>query len=149
MDAFLDSLFNQRELLIAALAGAFTIVGIKMIPRLLAGVGFIGPREVSQRLKAGEDCLVLDVRQPDEFRDELGHVPGAVNLPLSDLNRRMAELKPQLAPYADTPVYVMCRTASRAASAARVLKGAGLNKVQVVAGGMVKWNREKLPTTRR
>lgn len=146
----MDTFFAEyKDLIIAAVAGVFAYVGIKLIPRLLAGVGFIGPREVSERLKAGEDALVLDVRQPEEFRDDLGHVPGALNLPLGELQRRMADLKPQLAPYADTPVYVMCRTASRAASAARVLKGAGLNKVQVVAGGMVKWNREKLPTTRR
>lgn len=146
MDAFFT---EYKDLIIAAVAGVFAYVGIKVIPRLISGAGFIGPREVNERLKAGEEAVVLDVRQPEEFRDDLGHVPGALNLPLGELQSRMAEIRPQLAPYADTPVYVMCRTATRAASAARVLKKAGLNKVQVVAGGMVKWNREKLPTTRR
>ncbi|SOD94005.1 rhodanese-like domain-containing protein [Caenispirillum bisanense] len=146
MEAFFA---EYKDLILAAAAGVFAYVGIKVIPRLISGAGFIGPREVNERLKAGDEVVILDVREPAEFSGDLGHVPGAVNLPLGELGRRMDELRPQLAAYADTPVYVMCRTAARAASAARVLKKAGLGKVQVVAGGMVKWNSEKLPTTRR
>lgn len=138
-----------REIAIALVAGLLMVLGLRLIPRLLAGVGFIGPREVKQRLDSGEDALVLDVREPDEFKGPIGHVPGSVNLPMSSLSARLDSIREDLADYRDTPVYVMCHSATRSASAARMLRRAGLTKVQVVAGGMVKWTREKLPTTRK
>jgi ArsR family transcriptional regulator len=49
----------------------------------------VSRRELARRLKAGT-VVVLDVRPQDEFA--LGHVPGALNIPVADLKRRLAEL---------------------------------------------------------
>lgn len=148
MEGFIDKLFQGTDLVVLAIAMVLTVAALKLMPRLVAGGPLVPPAEVRRRLAAGEDALVLDVRQPAEFNDSLGHVAGALNLPLGDLSERLESLKTELAPFADTPVYVLCRSANRAASAARLLKKAGLGRVHVVAGGMVRWNREKLPVAR-
>jgi ArsR family transcriptional regulator len=49
----------------------------------------VSRKELARRLKAGS-VVVLDVRPEDEF--ELGHVRGAVNIPVYELKRRLAEL---------------------------------------------------------
>jgi len=49
----------------------------------------VSRKELQQRIKSGE-VTVLDVRPPDEFA--LGHLPGAVNIPLAELDRRMKQL---------------------------------------------------------
>jgi rhodanese-related sulfurtransferase len=74
--------------------------------------------------------FVLDVRQPDEYRD--GHVPGAVLVPLDQLGGRLAEVP------REEPVYVICRTGSRSALATRALVGAGYDATNV-AGGTEQW----------
>jgi len=60
----------------------------------------VSPRELSERLAHGEVTL-LDVRPPDEFA--LGHVTGARNIPLAELERRLYESP------ADREVVAYCR----------------------------------------
>jgi rhodanese-related sulfurtransferase/DNA-binding transcriptional ArsR family regulator len=49
----------------------------------------VSRKELAQRLKA-KSAIVLDVRPEDEFA--LGHVPGALNIPINELKRRLVEL---------------------------------------------------------
>jgi len=67
------------------------------------------------------------VRSPDEFRD--GAYAGAVNIPLQDLGRRLAEIPK------DKAVVLYCASGARSGMAARVLKQAGYADV-VNAGGL-------------
>jgi rhodanese-related sulfurtransferase len=60
----------------------------------------VSRKELLERLCCGT-ATVLDVRPEDEFRQ--GHVPGAVNIPLSQLERRLAELP------VDREVVAYCR----------------------------------------
>ena len=60
----------------------------------------ISRTELLDRLRAGE-ATVLDVRPEDEFQH--GHLPGALNIPLSQLERRLAELPP------DREIVAYCR----------------------------------------
>ncbi|MGC2854099.1 rhodanese-like domain-containing protein [Novispirillum sp. DQ9] len=139
---------KSNDLAVAVFAAAFMFLALRMLPRLMAGVPFAKPAELKQRLDRREDVLVVDVRGADEFMGDLGHIAGSLNLPLPNLAGRLTEMKEALSEYADTPVYVVCRTANRAATAARQLKKAGLRDIRVVDGGMVRWKREGLPTTR-
>lgn len=139
---------KSNDLAVAVFAAAFMFLVLRLLPRLMAGVPFAKPAELKQRLDRREDVLVIDVRGPGEFTGDLGHIAGSLNLPLPDLAGRLAAMKDALADYADTPVYVVCRTANRASSAARQLKKAGLKDIRVLDGGMVRWKREGLPTTR-
>ncbi|MBF5045339.1 rhodanese-like domain-containing protein [Aggregicoccus sp. 17bor-14] len=67
-------------------------------------------------------AALIDVRTPEEFRE--GHVPGARNIPVQELARRLAEVGPP-----GTPVVVYCRAGARAASAAELLQRAGYPEV--------------------
>ena len=63
---------------------------------------------------------VVDVRTPAEFAT--GHVPGAINIPHDEMEKRFAEVGPP-----STPVLVYCKTGRRSAIAAGVLKEKGFS----------------------
>ena len=92
--------------------------------------------EVNEKLKFGRHPLVLDVRQPDEYR--LGHIAGSKLIPLNELHRRMKEL-PQ-----GREIVCVCASGSRSASAAKTLAKEGYT-VFDMQGGMLAWRRAKLP----
>ena len=60
---------------------------------------------------------ILDVREEDEFIGPLGHIEGAVLIPLGQLAERVEELK------RDQPVVAVCRAGSRSAQATAILSG--------------------------
>lgn len=76
-------------------------------------------------------ALLVDVRSVEEFAD--GHIAGAINLPVNDLDRRMGELTPK-----DRSIVLYCRSGNRSARAARTLKNAGYSQVRDL-GAMSRW----------
>ena len=103
------------------------------------GVWEIEPRTLAERLRDG-GIQVIDVREPQEFDDVLGHIPSATLLPLSALGDRQGEID------AARPVVTVCRSGARSAQAAVLLQKAGLGEVANLAGGMLRWRHEGLPT---
>jgi rhodanese-related sulfurtransferase len=85
------------------------------------------------------EALVLDVRQPEEWNDDVGHIEGARLTPLPELPARMAEIEA----WKEKPVLVVCRVGVRSAQAAELLAGAGFTDAHNVAGGMEAWRRAK------
>jgi rhodanese-related sulfurtransferase len=75
------------------------------------------------------DAAVLDVREPDEWA--VGHIPGALHVPLSDVPSRLEELP-------ESEVVVVCRTGGRSARAAVWLNRNGFDAVNL-EGGMAAW----------
>lgn len=116
-----------------------------VIPRLVAGVPFFDPQAVQQRIAAGEEVLILDVRTASEFAGSKGHVPGAVNVPLNEIASRLNAHAEAFESLKDSPIFVMCQTANRSPSAARMLKKRGFTNVAVIKGGMSAWKRGNLP----
>lgn len=102
--------------------------------------------EVQKLLASGEEPapLLLDVRQPDEFRSELGHVPGAVLIPLSELPSRLSEIED----YRDKAVVAICRSGSRSAKAAALLRDSGFENVWNMTGGTLAWRQRGFPVER-
>ena len=98
-------------------------------------VSTINAVELNDRLKHGRRPVVIDVRQPDEYRS--GHIPGAKLIPLNRLNSRLKEL-PQ-----NREIICVCASGNRSGSATRLLVGAGLNAVNM-QGGMLAWRRASL-----
>ena len=82
------------------------------------------------RAVVDDGALVLDVRMPDEY--EAAHVPGALLIPLPEIQERHAEI-----PDADT-VYVICRSGGRSLVASQFLLTLGRVPVNV-AGGTDGW----------
>lgn len=99
---------------------------------------------VAARLAAPGPPLLLDVREPEEFVGELGHIAGSLLVPLDALEHRL----PKLLGYCDREVIVVCRAGARSASAGAILRRAGFTRVANLAGGMLHWIRAGLPVQR-
>ena len=69
-------------------------------------------------------AVLIDVREPDEFRS--GHIPGAINMPLSGSHN--------LSFPKDTPLYLYCLRGSRSLKASVILKGQGYTNVKSIGG---------------
>jgi len=91
----------------------------------------VSAAELSEKLKNGKHPLVVDVRQPEEYRT--GHINGAKLIPLGELGRRMKELPK------DKEIVCVCATGSRSRSATKMLVDAGYNAVNM-NGGMMVWS---------
>lgn len=98
--------------------------------------------EVAAALSRGERLRLVDVRTPVEFAEV--HARGAENIPLDRLDP--AALRDD----ADTrPLYVICKSGSRAAKACQQLAEAGHGQIINVAGGTDAWVQAGLPVERR
>lgn len=95
------------------------------------GVYDIDPHELY--LKLGQVCLI-DVRQPDEFNGDLGHIPKAKLMVLDQLQEHLAEL-----PNDQTIVFI-CRSGGRSAKAAELALRHGIKDIFNLKGGMILWN---------
>jgi rhodanese-related sulfurtransferase/DNA-binding transcriptional ArsR family regulator len=94
-------------------------------------------RELRQRMNAGT-VTIIDVRPADEFA--LGHLPGAVNVPVGELKRRLADLplNKEVVAYCRGPYCVF------AFEAVAALRAAGY-KARRLEDGMPHWRAEGLP----
>lgn len=96
--------------------------------------GWLDPMELAPLLDAPGPPLIVDVRSPAEFAGPLGHISGAVNIPLDTFAARAAEIT---AP--DRPVILVCHTDRRSAAACQHLQSLGVRQAGVLRGGMVAW----------
>ncbi len=95
------------------------------------------PDDVRQLLKQDPDVLVLDVRQPEEWNDALGHIDGAKQIPLPDLPSRIGELEA----WRNKPIVTVCRSGRRSEQARQTLANAGFTDVGNMDGGMLEWRK--------
>jgi rhodanese-related sulfurtransferase len=87
------------------------------------------------------DLIVVDVREPSEYCNAIGHIPGALNYPLTSgvLEARYEELPK------DNPILVVCRSGGRSNAAASFLDSKGFSMVYDMMGGMTAWMWETEP----
>jgi rhodanese-related sulfurtransferase len=83
-----------------------------------------------------QGATLVDVREPAEYRD--GHVPGAVNIPMGQLNARLGEID------RDRPVHVVCASGNRSSAMTDLLAANGFDAINV-AGGTSAWLRAGRP----
>ncbi len=86
--------------------------------------------ELKQKLDAGEDIFVLDVREPHEY--QICNIGGHL-IPLGDLPKRVHELD------SSREIVAHCRSGVRSAKAVDFLRQAGFRKVRNLAGGILAW----------
>ena len=82
--------------------------------------------------KVREGAKVYDVRERDEYAS--GHIPGAVNVPLSELAGRENEIQ--------CPAIVVCQAGGRSARAATHLAEQGKTDIMNLVGGTGAWMQE-------
>lgn len=90
----------------------------------------ITPKEVEERLRAGESLHIIDVREPGEVA--AGKIPGAVNIPLGLIEFRMHELDK------NEEYILVCRSGGRSGRAAEFLDSRGYRVINMT-GGMLAW----------
>jgi SulP family sulfate permease len=93
-------------------------------------------RELWERLRGPEPPLVVDVREPREYRQ--GHVPAAELRPLPTILAGPSDLP------RDRPVVLACRSGRRSARAAAHLAAQGYTNISILQGGMLAWEAAAL-----
>jgi sulfur dioxygenase len=111
----------------------------------LNSVRQLSPDEVAARVNTAAAPLLLDVREPEEYSGELGHIPGALLIPLRVLPERADA---ELASFKDRDIVVICRAGVRSVTAAAILTGLGFERVCSRKGGMLDWDDARLPVER-
>jgi hydroxyacylglutathione hydrolase len=106
--------------------------------RPLARTEQIAVDELKARIGEGADVTVVDVRRPGEW--QAGHVPGAVHLPLHELEKRAASLD------REKPIAIICASGYRSSIATSVLERLGFRQFSNVVGGMNAWYAAKYDT---
>ena len=77
---------------------------------------------------------IVDVRDVAEFDGPLGHIEGAVLLPLDRLECETQSLSTEV------PIILVCRSGSKSARATLMLRNLGFKQVANLAGGMLRWH---------
>ena len=88
--------------------------------------------EVRQMLESGRPIQIIDVREPAEFT--FGRIPGALSIPLGELEHRAAALDP------DQEYVLVCRTGHRSDLAAHILSEKGFRNLKNMLPGMSQWD---------
>ena len=130
---------NWHLFAIAFVSGAMLLW--PLIRRSAAGPT-VNTLEATQMMNRSE-ALVLDLRPGDEYAK--GHVLGAKNVPLADLERRAADFEKHKA----KPVIVYAADSNRASGAAGALRKLGFTSVHNLAGGYSAWLQAGLPVEKK
>jgi len=138
-DGILDVLAALRRLAERNIAEVDRIV--RSYFNKLDGLEPVTRKQLLKLIRAGA-VTVLDVRPPDEF--ELGHLPGAVNIPLRALKARLAEIKP------DREIVAYCRGEYCVLSfeAVALLRARGF-KARRLEEGLPEWRAAGLPINKK
>lgn len=127
----------MRRLPLLMLSGVFAFAAAQ------AETPAIEPEAVNERLAWGDQSiLVLDVRTPAEYGE--GHVPGAINIPHTEIASRSGEL----AEARSRDIVVYCRSGNRSAQALEALSDAGFKRLFHMQGDYLRWSAEKRPVTK-
>lgn len=88
--------------------------------------------ELKKRLDAGEDLIVIDVREPSEYAE---FNIGAELIPLGSLPAALEQLEP----YRNREIVLHCRSGARSANAKAFMEKQGFANVRNLLGGMMDW----------
>ncbi len=94
--------------------------------------------ELKNRMDAGEDIQLIDVRQPDEY--DFARIEGAKLIPRGDIIKKISEIDPT------RETVVHCKAGGRSAKAIAALQNAGFNgELKNLKGGITAWSNEVDP----
>ena len=110
----------------------------------LSGIRQITAADLDARLKAGNAPVIIDVREPEEYGDELGHLHGSRLIPLRVLPGKAAELEN----LKGVEIVLVCRAGVRSTTAGAILTALGFEQVTNLKGGMLEWREAGLPVER-
>ena len=133
---------KQRHAVVLALAIAVALARVAHgghggVP----GVAMTEPDYLKWLIDSRQPVVVVDLRKPQEFRG--GHLPGAISVPLAELDRRFAEIptSPMVVLYCQCPI-------EEAATAYAFLESKGYLNHVVLEEGYDGWLRRRYPVTK-
>jgi adenylyltransferase/sulfurtransferase len=113
--------------------------GITHQPQVEVGADFeITPLELKAKIDRGDEFVLVDVREPEEFA--ICRIPGSTLVPLRTVPERVHELS------SADEIVVHCRSGVRSGQAVDFLKQAGFRKVKNLVGGILRWSDDVDPT---
>ncbi len=126
-----------QKVLIALALIALAVFLPRLVKRLRGGpsTGKISAAALREQIATGAGMPVLDVRATQDYEGELGHIPGAVNIPLDQLPGRITELDA----LRERPFAVICRSNRMSGQAVQMLAAAGFKSPLLVSDGMLGW----------
>jgi rhodanese-related sulfurtransferase/DNA-directed RNA polymerase subunit RPC12/RpoP len=122
-------------------AGVCSHCNMKLVTKISVKFNKIQPTNLCNFIKekGQESILLLDVRTPEEFngtaKEKFGKLAGAINIPVQDLEKRIAEL----AKYKNKEIVVYCSHSHRSPRASYLLMQNGFSKVTNMEYGMSEW----------
>lgn len=100
----------------------------------------VSAAELNQILSSGQKPQIVDVRTGTEWRNS--RIPGAVNVPIQELRRRLGSLSLD----AERPIVAICLSAHRSIPAVRLLRARGFANAVQLQGGMLAWWKAEYAT---
>ena len=88
--------------------------------------------------------ILIDVRRPEEFIGELGHIDKARLITLGEDLEQFLKIEDK-----SNPILFICRSGARSARATEQALALGFKKVFNMQGGMIYWNEKKFPTGKK
>jgi rhodanese-related sulfurtransferase len=111
-----------------------SIIAIYLIIKLFGLLGRLGIKQISPKeLDQKKGMMLLDVRPDREY--DRGHIPGSVNIPLSDIGDKIKKLKK------DKEIVVYCQRGNQSIWAIKRLMGMGYKNLTSLKGGYNAWRR--------
>jgi rhodanese-related sulfurtransferase len=131
----LKFIFDNWMLIAVALSAGVML----LLPSLQgAGQGALTPAGAVQLINR-EKAVVIDICEPAEFA--AGHVVGAKNIPMGQLEGKLAGAVKNKA----LPVILVCQSGARSSRALAIAKKLGFDQAQSLAGGLGAWRSANLP----
>ena len=108
------------------------------VPETKMNEGEIDVTEVKQKMDRGDNFVLIDVREPHEYR--ICNIPGAKLIPLGEFPKHVGEFDPE------ADIVIHCRSGMRSAKACGVLRQHGFKHVRNMVGGILAWSDKVDPS---
>lgn len=134
-------------ILLAAALGFYVILKVVRLLRFMHEfrLARITPDQLRDKLRAGDDILILDVRRNNASVQEFQGIPGAVRIDPHHIERDLGAMAAVETPHRDVVIYCTCPGEFTSARVALALRRRGLQHVWPLAGGLHAWRDRGFP----
>ncbi|HAJ91907.1 MAG TPA: hypothetical protein DCO71_04710 [Gammaproteobacteria bacterium] len=131
---------NHMLLMLALITIIAMLIGGEIQERI-SGITAVAPGEATRMINH-DNALMIDMRDDKDYRE--GHIVNAIHAPASSGNDTG-----KLEKYRDKPVIVYCQRGQRSAAYCSKLKKQGFESVYNLKGGLLAWQKETLPLSKK
>jgi len=129
--------------LFAALIGVLVLLIKAELDHQASKGLFLSPAMAIRLMNNHDDALVIDIRTAAEYKS--GHIKGAKNAPLAEF----ASSIESFSSHKSKPVLIYCNSGNTATRAIKLLKKAGFENINNLAGGVAAWKEANMPLTKK